>query len=402
MGLIFKDDLHDRFGTSPLAYSRYGGGELGELQAIARAVGDGDDGAFHDAWAKAADALEHEAGLALTKGHREEARELLLRASCFLSLSYRPLFGKPVDSRLVASQHRQVTAFDRAMSLGDPPVVPFAIPFEGTPMPAYLIPAAGRAGEVRPLLILTNGYDATITDMYFASAVAASRRGYHCLLFDGPGQGSMLIDRGVPLRPDWETVIEAVVDAAVAMPQVDAARIALSGWSLGGYLAPRAASGEPRLAACIADPGQLSIAESARKFAIALGATPEAARDLGNLDQGMLDRMTQAIESSRQMRWSIVQRGFWVNGVDTLRDFLRSAERFTNEGRVQRISCPTLITLAESDPLADTAEALFEKLTCPKKLIRFAANDGADGHCEMGNRSLLNRRVLDWLDKVLA
>ena len=52
-----------------------------------------------------------------------------------------------------------------------------------------------------PLLILTNGYDATVTDMYFASAVAASRRGYHCLLFDGPGQGGTLYEQGVRLRP---------------------------------------------------------------------------------------------------------------------------------------------------------------------------------------------------------
>lgn len=402
MGLIFKDDLHDRFGTWPLAYSRHGGGELGELQAIARAVGDGDDTAFHDAWSRAADALEREAGHSLAKGRREEARELLLRASCFHSIGYRPLFGKPIDPRLVAAQHRQVAAFGRAMGLSDPPVTPLEIPFEGDAMPAWLIPAAGRAGDVRPLLILTNGYDATITDMYFASAVAASRRGYHCLLFDGPGQGSMLIDRSVSLRPDWETVIGAVVDAAVAMPQVDPARIALAGWSLGGYLAPRAASGEPRLAACIADPGQLNIAESFRKVAIALGATPEAAQDLGTVDAGTLDRMTKIIEANRQLRWSIVRRGFWVNGVDTLRDYLHQAERFTLAGRVERIACPTLITRAENDPIAGTAEALFDKLTCPKRLIRFTADDGADDHCEMGNRSLLNRRVLDWLDEVLS
>lgn len=238
--------------------------------------------------------------------------------------------------------------------------------------------------------------------MYFASAVAASHRGYHCLLFDGPGQGSLLIDKGVTLRPDWESVIAAVVDAALRLPQVDPARIALAGWSLGGYLAPRAACGEPRLAACIADPGQLSIAETARKFAVMLGASPEAVRHLGEFDQGMLDRMTTIIESNRQLRWSIVQRGFWVNGVDTLRDFLRMSERFTIDGRVERITCPTLIAQAENDPIAETAEALFDKLTCRKTLIRFTASDGADGHCEMGNRSLLNRRVLDWLDDVLA
>jgi len=28
-----------------------------------------------------------------------------------------------------------------------------------------------------------------------------------------------------------------------------------------------------------------------------------------------------------------------------------------------------------------------------------SAAEGAGGHCEMGNRSLLNGRVLDWLDE---
>jgi hypothetical protein len=102
------------------------------------------------------------------------------------------------------------------------------------------------------------------------------------------------------------------------------------------------------------------------------------------------------------MRWSIVQRGFWVHGVDNLRDFFRSAEPFTLDGRAELIRCPTLLTAAENDPLATGAQALFDALRCPKELIRFTAAEGAGDHCEMTNRSLLNRRVLDWLDTVLA
>ena len=40
------------------------------------------------------------------------------------------------------------------------------------------------------------------------------------------------------------------------------------------------------------------------------------------------------------MRWSIVQRGFWVNGVDNLRGFFRSAELFTMDGRAELIRAP--------------------------------------------------------------
>ena len=238
--------------------------------------------------------------------------------------------------------------------------------------------------------------------MYFASAVAASRRGYHCLLFDGPGQGAMLYEHGVRLRPDWETVVKAVVDLAVTLPVVDAARIALSGWSLGGYLAPRAASGEHRLAACIADPGQWGLAEAFRGFMIKLGVPPEAVTDLGAIEQEILDQIWQAVLADRKLRWAIVQRGFWVHGVDSLRDYLRSVEHFTMAGRTELIRCPTLMTLAEADPLAAGTQAFFDALRCPKELIHFRAADGAGDHCEMQNRSRLNRSVLDWLDGVLG
>ncbi|HEX2943223.1 MAG TPA: alpha/beta fold hydrolase, partial [Rhodopila sp.] len=259
------------------------------------------------------------------------------------------------------------------------------------------------ASQVRPLIIFNNGYDATITDMYFASAVAASRRGYHSLLFEGPGQGAVLYEHGIPLRPDWEVVINAVVDFAVSLPAVDPKRIALSGWSLGGHLAPRGASGEPRIAALIADPGTWGIADGFRQAAIHMfGVTPDAAHDLGGLDQSIIDRLDSYIRNNRELNWKIVQRGFWVHGVSDLRAYFASAERFTMTGRAELIQCPTVITQAENDSLAAGAGAFFDALRCPKTLMRFTAAEGAGDHCEMENRSLLNRRVLDWLDERFA
>jgi pimeloyl-ACP methyl ester carboxylesterase len=402
MGLLFKSDFHDDFGTWPLAYIPYGGADFGEVHAVAQAVGDGDDGAFHDAWISAADRMAGAAATALAAGHRVSAREMFLRASSFYAASYHPIYGEPVDTRLLSAFRKQVAALDQGLALSEPPVVPMRIPFGNVSMPAYLIPAIGRERDVRPLLILTNGYDGTITDMYFASAVAATRRGYHCLLFDGPGQGEMLYEHGIRLRPDWEAVVAAVVDFALTQPMVDPARIALSGWSLGGYLAPRAASGEPRIAALIADPGQWGLAWAFRNYAIKLGATPEAASNLGELDQDVLDRMERLLANDRMMRWKIVQRGYWVHGVGNLRDYLRSAEQFTMDGRAELIRCPTLLTLAEQDPLTGSAQSFLDRLRCPKDLMRFTAAEGAGEHCEMTNRSLLNGRVLDWLDEQFA
>lgn len=370
MAVLFSNEFHDAFGTWPLAYIPYGGADFGELQAVARAVGDGDDGAFHAAFVAAGDRIAEEAEATLAAGHRVSARDLFLRASVFYCASLHPLYGAPV--------------------------APVRIPFEGAAMTAYLLPAASREHEVRPLLILTNGYDGTITDMYFASGVAASRRGYHVLMFDGPGQGEMLYVQGVPLRPDWETVIRAVVDYAVGLPVVDAQRIALSGWSLGGYLAPRGASGEPRIAALIADPGQWGIAAGMR------GLVMRILGDVSDITPALVEKLRGVIEKDRRMRWAILQRGFWVHGVDNLQGFLHAVEPFTMDGRAELIRCPTLLTAAENDPLSSTAQHFYEALRCPKSLIRFTAAEGAGDHCEMMNRSLLNSRVLDWLDETLA
>jgi hypothetical protein len=41
-------------------------------------------------------------------------------------------------------------------------------------------------------------------------------------------------------------------------------------------------------------------------------------------------------------------------------------------------------------------------MQCPKALLRFTAAEGAGEHCEMGNRSLANLRMLDWLDTTLG
>jgi len=401
MAELFINKLHDAFGSWPIAYIPYGGADFGEIQAVATAVGDGDDSAFYDAWIAAADRMAGEADSALARHHKDSARDLLLRASVFYAASYHPLYGKPVDARLLNAFRKQSSALDRGLSLFNEPIRSVRIPFEKTGMPAYLIPAVGHENEVRPLIIFTNGYDGTMTDMYFASAVAATRRGYHCLLFDGPGQGGMLYKQSIYLRPDWDSVITAVVDFALGQRIVDGRKIALNGWSLGGFLAPRAASGEHRIAALIADPGTWSIADGFREFVIHNLKVPrEEAADLGQLDDKILARMDAIVRNDAALKWKVIQRGFWVHGVDNLREYLSSAEQFTMKGHAESIKCPTLLTMAENDSLGTSAPSFYEALTCEKTLLRFTAAEGAAGHCEMQNRSLVNRRTLDWLDEV--
>ena len=81
-------------------------------------------------------------------------------------------------------------------------------------------------------------------------------------------------------------------------------------------------------------------------------------RDAGSGRRSWCDRSSAARApraddlQQPQLKWSVVQRGFWVDGVSDLRAYLRSVEQFTMEGRAELIRCPMLLTLAENDPLA--------------------------------------------------
>jgi len=75
---------------------------------------------------------------------------------------------------------------------------------------------------------------------------------------------------------------------------------------------------------------------------------------------------------------------------NSLRD-TKALPRF-GKGRVLRVD-------SQHDTLSARAGVFMEALRCPKTLMHFTAAEGAYGHCSMPNRSLLNQRVLDWLDE---
>jgi pimeloyl-ACP methyl ester carboxylesterase len=397
MGILFDDPLYERFATRALSHALYGGADFGECFVTARQITSADPDSWHRAWTATADRVFEIAQACAASGHAVSAREAYLRASNYYRTSYLPLFAAPVDARLVAAFDRESEAFRHAAARMTPPVEAVEIHFEGTSLPAWFY-RADETGRPRPLLIATNGYDATVHEAHFAHAVAAVRRGFHCLTFDGPGQGRALIRQGLVMRPDWENVVRPVVDYALSRPEVDAGRVALIGWSFGGYLAPRAASGEPRLAACIADPGQWDLLEA---FRAGLPLPPEARARLPEITPADLEGLLGHVRSNPSLNWTI-RRALWVHGLDSLADYLRVAAEYSLAGRAERIRCPTLVAWAENDPIARFAERLDAALQCPKALVRFTAAEGAGGHCEETARSLFHQRAYDWLDDVLT
>ena len=399
MKIQFDDPLFEAWTQRFIFTMSEGGCEIGEIKATAARIPEGDRDAWYSEWTATADRLFAEAEVCDARKARVSARSLYLRAATYYRLSYPLLYGRPTDPRVKAGYACEANAFARAAAQFEPPIVAVEIPFETVTLPGWFY--FGGPG-VRPLVIATNGYDETVQMMHYGHAAAAQRRGYHVLTFDGPGQGRVLIEDDVPMRPDWETVVRAVVGFALTLPGIDPGRIALAGWSFGGYLAPRAVSGEPRIAALIADPGQWDLIEAMRAGFRHFGVPEQVAAAIPDVDEQHLQPAFAAIRRNPQLNWTFVQRGLWVHQVDTLMDYLRACASFRLSDRVGAIACPTLITMAENDPVAMNAKRLYDALDCPKAFVRFTAAEGAGDHCEGSARSVYFQRAYDWLDNVFG
>ena len=124
--------------------------------------------------------------------------------------------------------------------------------------PGMVRRAMGREDERRPCILVGGGWDSTMVENSSGSVWPRSTR-LPRPPARRPGQGQLLIDEGLTLRHDWRSRGHAGGRRCARLDVVDPDRIVYEPWSLGGYMAPRVAAYEHRLAAVIADPGQIDI-----------------------------------------------------------------------------------------------------------------------------------------------
>ncbi|MFN8592308.1 MAG: alpha/beta fold hydrolase [Thermomicrobiales bacterium] len=399
--LLSDNPMWEAFGNRALVLAIDRGADFGECMTSVHRVGAGGVDDWYREWVATADRVAAIGDDSAAAGHRISAREAWFRACNYYRSAYFPLYGAPIDSRLVEAFDKETTVFLKGAALSDIPIEAVEIPFEGKSLPGYLV-TSDDSGEPRPTIVHTNGYDSTIQEMYFAHAPAAIRRGYNVLLFDGPGQGRNLIKDGIHIRPDWENVVRPVIDYALTRPEIDPDRIALAGWSFGGFLAPRAAAFEHRLAALIADPGQW---DEGPAILARLPLTDEQKAAFPDIDPALLapfEAWLQSPEAPAMLRWALIQRGFWVNGVDSVYAYAVDMFRYELSSVAKDIACPTFLSWAQADPVADYAPKLYEAITAPKVLVPFTMAEGAGMHTESLARTLYDQRMFDWLDETLG
>jgi alpha-beta hydrolase superfamily lysophospholipase len=394
--LHFDDPSYDYELKRNMSYAVSHGADINESLAAAQNIVPGQGDTWYKAWHKPAARLEALAAKALAEGRKQTAREALLRASNYHRSAEFFLHGKPKDARIMASWRASRRTFRQAAKLLDHPIEPVSIPYGPKKrLPGYLL-KPDDSGKPRKTLLLQTGFDGTGEELYLDVGWYAVKRGYNVLIFEGPGQGGALREGHLYFRPDWERVVTPVVDYTLTRPCLDPNRLALMGLSMGGYLAPRAAAFEHRLAALVANPGAFDMYGSQRP------SQKEWAKM--NQDPAITNQLIRSrMAGDIGFRWWI-NNGMFTTGRKTPLDFMRFWSRFTLTDKIAaQIKCPTLVIVGAGDHFNNVAtqKVLYEKLTAPKTLLTFGPESPARQHCQVGAVLQGNAAIFDWLDATL-
>lgn len=198
-------------------------------------------------------------------------------------------------------------------------------------------------------------------------------------MVDQPGVGEALRLKGLTARVDAEHWASAAVDWLETRPQVEAGRIGMMGWSLGGYFAPRAAAFEPRFKLCVSWGG--------------------------NPDWGLLQRRRFQREGDRPVPhyWDHV---LWVWGQPDVDAFLAFADQIHLHDVARRITVPYLLTHGENDrqiPLQLAREGYAEAVAAPVREFKlFTAAEGGVEHCSADNMEPALSYIADWVEATMA
>jgi dienelactone hydrolase len=352
-----------------LGETQEGGGSVSECFQTAARITPGDPESWHREWLAVAARNDARGDAEAARGHLRTAMNCWLRAADYYRQA--EFFLAPTDPRRLATFSKMERASHRFLAHLTPPGEVLEIPYDGASIYAYFVRAPFGDGGRQPCLISMGGLDSIKDEMWFMQAHGALQRGISVLMIDGPGQGGTLRRHGLTTRPDYEVPIARCVDYLLSRADVDPARIAVCGSSLGGYYAARAGAREPRLAACISHGALWSIHEFWK-----------------HADE----------------RHGLAAHIKWVFGVRTMADAVERFKAFTLDGVLEDMRCPYLIVHGGHDVLGmSQARRVYDYARAHgvDATLRFVTPDetGAE-HCQHDNPTIGQELMSDWLADV--
>ena len=281
------------------------------------------------AWSEVAAEHEQLGRDALGAGREMSAGAHLSQAAVYYHFA-KFLFVDDLDQMRTAHL-AAVRCLTDALPFLDPPGRRIEIPFDGAHLVGVLREPAGDGPH--PVVIMIPGLDSAKEEFRSTEELFLAR-GLATFSVDGPGQGEAEYD--LAIRGDWEVPGAAIIDRLSAEPALDGDRIAVWGVSLGGYYAPRVASGDDRVRACVALAGPYRFADQ---------------------------------WDSRPI---LTQEAFRIRSKSADMDQARAvAGQLSLEGRAQLIRCPLLVVMGKLDRLIPWTQAarLAEEAGGPSELL---------------------------------
>jgi hypothetical protein len=161
---------------------------------------------------------------------------------------------------------------------------------------------------------------------------------------------------------------------------------------------PRALAFEHRIAAGVADPGVWDVSDAWMRN------LPEFVRrvlDAGNKDQfDQMIKMGTAANVRSRMMLRFRMRPY---GMTSFYDAFRAVREYNLTEAAGAIRCPMLITDPEGEQFfPGQAQKLYDGLRCPRTIVHFTREQGADQHCEVAAPGYRDFCIYNWLDETLA
>ena len=388
MKLYFDDTTFDGQLQRTAAKASYAACDLGEMFAVASRITPGDYDSWYREWFAAGESNRELADVEAAKGHTESARQAYLRASEYYRSAYFFSRRDPEGGALLAAYRAARDTFRAAVPHLPFPTEHVQIPYDGVRLDGYVItPPSGPSDKV---LLWPAGYDSPVEEAYGLGAAEAAARGITVLAFEGPGQGGALYELELPFRHDFEVVTSAVLDFVESRTDLSGARVGMVGRSFGGYLAPRAASKEPRLAAIAADPAQSDMGAAFHKM-----FPPDWAPLLEKGDPAFNDEVWKAFPGVAGQEWWLSRAK--SHGLSTPLAYVQEMAKWVVD--VAAITCPTFVSYGEGDFAQVMTKDFYDRLTVSEKqFVMYREADGAGGHCEGMGPSRYFADVLGWFE----
>ncbi|MGW7486607.1 alpha/beta hydrolase family protein [Streptomyces sp. NPDC054786] len=403
---LFKDPGFNFNGLLALGASGYGAGEVGEVLTAVNTINKAGLSAqtYTETFKEIGDRLRQPPKSG--KPGTETTRFRALRAAQYYGQALFFVLGSDTpgsEEQLYKAGH---DAWDTFCELSDPAPVTAHIPYRNTPLPVWFFRPDG-SGKRRPTVVLTNGSDGQNVDMWTYGVPAALQRGWNALVYDGPGQGRLLFVDHVVFTPRWETVVTPLVNWLSARSDVDTGKIALTGLSMAGNLAPRAAAFENRIAALVAMPGVLTpwlgFPPEIREV-----LTPDKEKTNHIWNKEVVPELPPSAAASLKKRiepFSVpamlaAREGKMFTDFYTPATLIKSLD-ITNV--VDRIKMPTLVLDYDYEQFyPGQPRQMFDRLTAPKDYVKLTTATGAQLHCSPMAPQQHCEVVFDWLQEKLS